>query len=51
MWNGSSKILLIFGTLSLGGCGGHPMRLRLNLKNKGQMYTPNEYTEITLNQI
>ena len=39
MWNGSSKptILLIFGTLSLGGCGDHPMRSKLILKDKGQM--------------
>ena len=37
-------ILLIFGTLSLGGCGGHPMRPKLNLKDKSQMSTPNEYT-------
>ena len=38
-------ILLIFGTLSLEGCGGHPMRPKLNLKNKGQMSKPNEYTD------
>ena len=38
-------ILLIFGTLSLGGCGGHPMRSKLNLKDKGQMSKPNEYTD------
>ena len=38
-------ILLIFGTLSLGGCGGHPMRPKLNLKDKSQMSTPNEYTD------
>ena len=37
-------ILLIFGTLSLGGCGGHPMRPKLNLNDKSQMSTPNEYT-------
>ena len=37
--------LIDFGTLSLGGCGGHPMRPKLNLKNKGQMSTPNEYTD------
>ena len=37
-------ILLIFGTLSLGGCGGHPMRPKLNLKDKGQMSKP-EYTD------
>ena len=37
-------ILLIFGTLSLGGCGGHPMRLKLNLKDKSQMSTSNECT-------
>ena len=47
MWNGSSKttILLNFGTLSLGGCWGHPMRPKLNLKNKGQISKPNEYTD------
>ena len=38
-------ILLIFGTLSLGGCGGHPMRPKLNLKDKSHMSTPNEYTD------
>ena len=38
-------ILLIFRTLSLGGCGGHPMRLKLNLKDKTQISTPNEYTD------
>ena len=38
-------ISLIFGTLSLGGCGGHPMRPKLNLKDKSQMSTPNEYTD------
>ena len=38
------SILLIFSTLSLGGCGGHPMRPKLNLKNKSQISTPNEYT-------
>ena len=39
-------ILLIFGTLSLGGCGGHPMRPKSNLKDlKGQMSEPNEYTD------
>ena len=38
-------ILLIFSTLSLGGCGGHPMRPKLNLKNKGQISKPNEYTD------
>ena len=38
-------ILLIFGTLSLGGCGGHPMRPKLNLKVKSQMSKPNEYTD------
>ena len=40
-----SSILLIFSTLSLGGCGGHPMRPELNLKDKSQMSTPNEYTD------
>ena len=38
-------ILLSFGTFSLGGCGGHPMRPKLNLKNKIQMFKPNEYTD------
>ena len=38
-------ILLIFSTLSLGGCGGHPMRPELNLKDKGQMSKPNEYMD------
>ena len=37
-------ILLIFGTLSLGGCRGYPMRPKLNLKDKDQMSTPNENT-------
>ena len=52
MWNGSSKTLYFtdFGTISLGGCGGHPMRPKLNLKNKGEISRPNEYT-ITSNQI
>ena len=47
MWNGSSKIrfFIHFGTTSLGGCGGHPMRPKLNLKNKSQMSKPNEYTD------
>ena len=40
-----STILLIFGTLSLRGFGGHPMRSKLNLKDKGQMSKPNEYTD------
>ena len=35
-------ILLIFGTLSLAG---HPIRSKLNLKDKGQMSKPNEYTD------
>ena len=35
-------VLLIFGTLSLGGCGGHPMRPKLNLKDKAQISRPNE---------
>ena len=38
-------ILLIFSTLSLGGCGGHSMRPELNLKDKSQMSKPNEYTD------
>jgi hypothetical protein len=40
-----TTILLIFGTLSLGGCGGHPMRPKLNSKDKGQMSKLNEYTD------
>ena len=39
-----TSILLIFSTLSLGGCESHPMRPELNLKDKSQMSTPNEYT-------
>ena len=47
-----STILLTFSTLSLGGHGGHPMRPKLNLKDKSQMSTPNEYTEnFNLNSI
>ena len=42
------NILSIFGTLSLGG---HHMRPKLNLKDKGQMSQPNEYTDITSIQI
>ena len=38
-------MLLIFGTLSLGGCVGHPMRPKLNLKDKVQISKPNEYTD------
>ena len=38
-------VLLIFGTFSLGGCGGHPMRPKLNSKDKGQMLKPNEYPD------
>ena len=37
-------ISLIFSTLSLGGCGDHPMRPELNLKDKSQMSTSNKYT-------
>ena len=40
-----STFLLIFSTLSHGGCGGHPMRPELNLKDKNQMSSPNEYTD------
>ena len=40
-----STILLIFSTLSLGGCGGHPMEPELNSKDKSQMSTPNECTD------
>ena len=35
-YNEKSTILLIFGTLSLGGCGDHPMRSKLILKDKSQ---------------
>ena len=47
MWNGSSKThyFIDFGTLSLGDCGGHPGRTKLNLKDKSQMSTPDEYTD------
>ena len=38
-------ILLVFSTLSLGGHGGHPMKPKLNVKDKSQMSTPNEYTD------
>ena len=38
-------VLLIFGTLSLGGCGGHPMRPKLNLKDKDKMSKSNEYID------
>ena len=38
-------ILLIFGTLSLGGCRGHPMRPKLNSKDKGKMSKPYEYPD------
>ena len=31
--------------LGIGGCGGHPMRPKLNLKDKGQISKPNEYTD------
>ena len=38
-------VLLIFGTFSLGGCGGHSMRPKLNLKNKGQMSIAKEHKD------
>jgi hypothetical protein len=38
-------ILLIFGTLSTGGCRGHSMRPELNLKNIGQISKPNKHTD------
>jgi hypothetical protein len=44
-WIIKNPVLLIFGTLSLGSCGGHPIRPKLNLKDKGQMSKPNEYTD------
>ena len=40
-----STILLILGPFSLEGCGGQLMRPKLNLKCKGQMSKPNEYTD------
>ena len=40
------SILLILGTFSLGGCRGHPMTPKLNLKKKDQMSRPDEYTDI-----
>ena len=40
-----SPISLIFGTLSLGGCGGHPVRPKLNSNVKGQISKPNECTD------
>ncbi len=47
MWNGSSKthFFIDFGTLSLGGCRGHPMRLKLSSKDKDQMSRPNKCTD------
>ena len=47
MLDGSSKIYYwIFGSLSVGGCGGHSMRPKLNLKDKGQMFIANEHTDM-----
>ena len=37
-------VLLIFSTLSVGGCWGHSVRPKLNSKDKGQISKPNEYT-------
>ena len=45
MYHQKPTILLIFSTLSLAGCGGHPTRPKLNLKDKSQMSTPDEYTD------
>ena len=45
MDNQKSTILLILGPFSLEGCGGHPMRPKLNLKGRGQMSKPNKYTD------
>ena len=45
MDNKKSTFLLIFGTLSVGGCRGHPMRPKLNLKDRGQMSITNEHTD------
>jgi hypothetical protein len=39
-----STFLLIFGTLSVGGCGGHSMRPKLRLKEKGQISIANKHT-------
>ena len=47
MWHGSSKthyFIDFLHSLSLGGCGGHPMTPKLNLNDKNQMSMPNEYT-------
>jgi hypothetical protein len=41
--------LLIFGTLSVGGCGGHPVRQKLSLKEKGQMSINNKLRYLTIN--
>ena len=42
----SWEFLWNFVTLSLGGCWGHlKLRLRLNLKNKGQISKHSEYTD------
>ena len=38
-------IIKSFGTFFLGGCGGHPMIPKLNLKCKSQISKPNEYTD------
>jgi hypothetical protein len=45
MDNKKSTFLLIFGTLSVGGCRGHSMRPKLNLKDRGQMSITNEHTD------
>ena len=36
---------MIFGPFSIGGFGGHPMRPKLNLKDKIQMSKPNKYID------
>ena len=43
-----SPILLIFGILSLGGCGGHPLRLKLNLKDNKKKNCPRTTCTIQL---
>jgi len=47
MLDGSSKstFLVVFGTLSVWGCGGHCMRPELDLKEKSQISIANEHTD------
>ena len=44
-WSSKTHYFIDFGTLSLEGYGGHSMRPKLNLKDKSQMSTPNEYPD------